>query len=193
MLAGCGGGSGNEASAPKPPPGTSAANVSCGGKKTLKASGSTAQVNAMTRFVKAFEQACPGQGLDYTANGSGAGIREFTGSQTDFGGSDSPMSPSEYAAAQQCCGSPAWNLPVVFGPVAITYHVSGVSSLILDGPTAAKIFNGTITSWNDPAIAALNTNAKLPAQPIRVVFRSDESGTSDNFQRYLDTTSAGAW
>ncbi|MDT5225237.1 MAG: phosphate transport system substrate-binding protein, partial [Mycobacterium sp.] len=126
-------------------------------------------------------------------HGSGAGIRDFTGSQTAFGGSDSPGNPSEYAAAQQRCGSPAWNLPAVFGPVAITYHVSGVSSLILDGPTAAKIFNGTITSWNDPAIAALNTNAKLPAQPIRVVFRSDESGTSDNFQRYLDTASAGAW
>ena len=69
------------------------ANVSCGGKKTLKASGSTAQANAMARFVKAFEQACSGQTLNYTANGSGAGISEFTGNQTDFGGSDSPLSP----------------------------------------------------------------------------------------------------
>jgi phosphate transport system substrate-binding protein len=169
------------------------ANVSCGGKKTLKASGSTAQANAMTRFVDAFEQACPGQTLNYTPNGSGAGISEFTGNQTDFGGSDSELLPPEYAAAQQRCGSPAWNLPVVFGPIAITYNVKGVTSLTLDGPTAAKIFNGGITSWNDPVIQALNAGVTLPAEPIRVVFRSDESGTSDNFQRYLDTASNGAW
>jgi phosphate transport system substrate-binding protein len=147
----------------------------------------------MTRFVNAFEQACLGQTLNYTPNGSGAGIAEFTGSQTDFGGSDSTLVPSEFAAAQQRCGSPAWNLPVVLGPIATTYNVKGVTSLTLDGPTAAKIFNGGITSWNDPAIQALNAGVTLPAEPIRVVFRSDESGTSDNFQRYLDTASNGAW
>jgi phosphate transport system substrate-binding protein len=169
------------------------ANVSCGGKKALKASGSTAQANAMTRFVNAFEQACPGQTLNYTANGSGAGISEFTGNQTDFGGSDSPLAPNEAAAAQQRCGSPAWDLPVVFGPIAITYNVNGVTSLNLDGPTAAKIFNGGITTWNDPAIQALNSGATLPAEPIHVVFRNDQSGTTDNFQKYLDTASNGAW
>ena len=147
----------------------------------------------MTRFVNAFEQACPGQTLNYTPNGSGAGISEFTGNQTDFGGSDSQLLPPEYDAAQQRCGSPAWNLPVVFGPIAITYNVNGVTSLILDGPTAAKIFNGAVTTWNDPAIQALNPGVALPAEPIRVIFRSDESGTSDNFQKYLDTASGGVW
>jgi phosphate transport system substrate-binding protein len=68
-----------------------------------------------------------------------------------------------------------------------------VTSLILDGPAAARIFNGAITAWNDPAIAALNPGIALPAEPIRVIFRNDESGTSDNFQRYLDTASGGAW
>jgi phosphate transport system substrate-binding protein len=191
VLSGCG--SDNKASAPSAPAGAPSGNVSCGGKTTLKASGSTAQANAMTRFVNAFEQACKGQSLNYTANGSGAGISEFTGNQTDFGGSDSPLVPKEYAAAQQRCGSPAWNLPVVFGPIAITYKVNGVTSLILDGPTAAKIFNGSITTWNDPAIHALNAGVTLPAEPIHVVFRSDQSGTSDNFQKYLDTASNGAW
>jgi len=188
MLSGCG--SDNKASSPS---GSSGANVSCGGKKSLKASGSTAQQNAMTRFANAFEQACPGQTLNYTPNGSGAGIGEFTGNQTDFGGSDSELLPPEYDAAAQRCGSPAWNLPVVFGPIAITYNVNGVTSLILDGPTAAKIFNGTLTTWNDPAIAAVNPGVALPAEPIRVIFRSDESGTSDNFQKYLDTAAGGAW
>src|SRR6202000_523352 len=96
----------------------------------------------MTRFVNAFEQACSGQKLDYTANGSGAGINEFTGNQTDFGGSDSPLNPKEYAAAQQRCGSPAWNLPVVFGPIAITHNVNGPSTVTRDGPTAATNLNG---------------------------------------------------
>ncbi len=189
VLSGCG--SDTNANAPT---GSPSGNVSCGGKKTLKASGSTAQANAMTRFVNAFEQACPGQTLNYTANGSGAGIREFNGNQTDFGGSDSPLGTDEYAAAQQRCGgSPAWNLPVVFGPIAVTFHISTVTSLNLDGPTLAKIFNGVIATWNDPAIQALNSGVSLPAEPIHVVFRSDESGTTDNFQKYLDAASNGAW
>ncbi|MGA9357234.1 MAG: phosphate ABC transporter substrate-binding protein PstS [Mycobacterium sp.] len=188
LLSGCGSNENARSTSVPPSP-----NVKCGGQKTLKASGSTAQANAMTRFVNAFEQTCSGQTVNYTPNGSGAGISEFTGNQTDFGGSDSALIPSEYDAAQQRCGSPAWNLPVVFGPIAITYNINGVTSLNLDGPTAAKIFNGTITAWNDPAIQALNAGVNLPGEPIRVVFRNDESGTSDNFQRYLDTASGGVW
>ncbi len=187
---------GSENHAPQgqqPTSGTSAAKVSCGGSKTLKASGSTAQANAMARFVNAFEQACPGQTLNYTANGSGAGITEFLGKQTDFGGSDVPLSSDEHGKAQQRCGSPAWDLPVVFGPIAVTYNIKGVTTLALDGPTTAKIFNGAITSWDDPAIKALNANATLPAEPIHVVFRSDQSGTTANFQEYLDAASNGAW
>jgi len=191
VLSGCG--SDNNPSGGNSTTGSSSGKVSCGGKKTLKASGSTAQANAMTRFVKAFEQACPGQTLNYTANGSGAGVTEFTGNQTDFGGSDSPLAQNEYAAAQQRCGSPAWNLPVVFGPIAVTYNVKGLTSLSLDGPTAAKIFNGGITTWNDPAIQGLNAGVTLPAEPIHVVFRNDQSGTTDNFQKYLDAASNGAW
>ncbi|TVS83926.1 phosphate ABC transporter substrate-binding protein PstS [Mycobacterium helveticum] len=189
LLAGCGGdGNGGHAAT-----GTSPVRVACGGKPTLRGSGSTAQANAINGFVKAFEQACPGQSLTYTPNGSGAGISEFTGNQTDFAGSDSPLSKNEYAAAQRRCGSPAWNLPVVFGPIAIAYHVDGVTSLNLDGPTAARIFNGDIKTWNDGAIQALNPGTTMPAEPISVVFRSDQSGTTDNFQKYLDTDSRGAW
>ncbi len=144
LVSGCG--SDNNASSGSATAGAPSGKVTCSGKKTLKASGSTAQSNAMTRFVKAFEQACPDQTLNYTPNGSGAGIREFNGNQTDFGGSDSPLSPQEYATAQQRCGSSAWNLPAVFGPVAITYNVNGLTSLTLNGPTTAKLFNGGITA-----------------------------------------------
>ncbi len=190
ILSACGS---NNATGGNATTGASAVKVACGGKSTLKASGSTAQENAVSRFVKAFEQACPGQSVNYTPNGSGAGIGEFIGGQTDFGGSDSPLNRGEYAKANQRCGSPTWNLPVVFGPIAVAYNVNGLTSLNLSGPVTAQIFNGQITMWNDAAIGLLNLGVKLPAEPIRVVFRSDDSGTTDNFQKYLDTAGAGTW
>ena len=168
----------------------------CGGKEALKASGSSAQANAMTRFVNAYEKDCPGFTLNYTSSGSGAGVSEFLGSQTDFGGSDSPLNAEKGEvdkAKERCGGSEAWNLPAVFGPIAITYNLEGVDGLVLDGATVGKIFNGTVKTWDAPEIKALNEGATLPAQPINVIFRSDESGTTDNFQKYLDAASDGAW
>lgn len=168
----------------------------CGGKKTLKASGSSAQANAMTRFINAYEKDCPGYTLNYTSSGSGAGVSEFLGGQTDFGGSDSPLSSEKgeiERARERCGGIDAWNLPAVFGPLAVTYNLSGVDGLALDGPTLSKIFNGTVKSWNAPEIAALNPGVALPAEPINVIFRSDESGATDNFQKYLEAASNGSW
>lgn len=178
---------------PNPPSYAAAAKVDCVGKPSLKASGSTAQANAMTRFIDAYKKACPGHTLSYTSNGSGAGVSEFLSNHTDFGGSDSPLSESrgEYTTAKQRCGSDAWNIPVVFGPLAITYNLSSKDTLVLDAPTIAKIFNGTITRWDDPAITQFNES--MPSEAIHVVYRSDESGTTDNFQQYLDAASGGAW
>jgi phosphate transport system substrate-binding protein len=176
--------------------GAGGSSIACGGKKSLKASGSSAQANAVTRFVTAYEAACPGFTLNYTSSGSGAGVKEFIGGQTDLGGTDSPLNADKgeiEKAKERCGGADAWNLPVVFGPIAITYNAPGVDSLILDGPTAAKIFSGAVTSWDAPEIAALNPGKTLPAQPIVVIFRSDESGTTDNFQKYLTAASDGAW
>ena len=167
--------------------------VNCGGKPDLKASGSTAQKNAMAEFVKAFAQACPGQSLEYTADDSSVGISEFLESKNDFAGSDSTLTKDEYDKAQQRCGSPTWSLPMVVSPIAIAFNVNGVKTLNLDGLTAAQIFNGQINMWNDGAIALQNLGVQLPNEPIHVVFRSDESGTTDNFQRYLDTASKGTW
>lgn len=187
-------GSDNNATSSSGSDGGSSSN--CAGKKSLKASGSSAQANAMTRFVTAYEAACPGFTVNYTSSGSGAGVSEFIGGQTDFGGTDSPLNPDKgevEKAKARCGGSDAWNLPMVFGPIAITYNVPGVDGIALDGPTAAKIFNGTVKSWDAPEIAALNQGKSLPATPIVVIFRSDESGTTDNFQKYLDAASNGAW
>ena len=150
----------------------------------------------MTRFINAYEKDCPGFTLNYTSSGSGAGVSEFLGGQTDFGGSDSPLNAEKGEvdkAKERCGGSEAWNLPAVFGPIAVTYNVDGVDGLVLDGPTLGKIFNGTVKTWNAPEIEALNEGATLPAEPINVIFRSDESGTTDNFQKYLDAASDGSW
>jgi phosphate transport system substrate-binding protein len=167
------------------------AKVDCGGKQMLKASGSTAQANAMTRFIKAYEKACPGHTLGYTSNGSGAGVSEFLSGQIDFGASDAPLVGDDYSAATERCGSDVWNLPVVFSPLAITYHLYDKDTLVLDASTLAKIFNGSITRWDDPAIKARNES--MPSEPITVVFRNDASDTTDSFQRYLDNASNGAW
>ena len=170
----------------------SVSDAECGGKANLTASGASSQNNAMTIFANSFTTSCDGQTIDYNSNGSGAGVKEFIGGQTDFGGSDSPLKEAEYTAAEERCESEAWNLPAVFGPIAVAYNLDGVE-VALSAGTIAKIFNGQITNWNDPAIAAENEGTELPDQPITVIFRSDESGTTDNFQKYLEAASDGAW
>ena len=96
-------------------------------------------------------------------------------------------------AAERCGGNPAWNLPLVFGPVALGYNLPGVDKLVLNADLLAKIFTGAITTWNDPAIAALNSGASLPDTKITVIYRSDSSGTTDNFQKYLDAAVPQTW
>jgi phosphate transport system substrate-binding protein len=189
VLAGCGGTT--HASSPSSSP----APVQCGGKKQLKASGATAQENAMEQFVFAYVHACAGSTLDYNANGSGAGVTDFLSNVSDLAGSGDPLNPSkgQVDRAVQRCGSPAWDLPTVFEPIAVTYNVNGVSTLKLDAPTLARIFNGGITRWDDQAIKALNPGTTMPSEPIHVVFRSDQSADTSNFEQYLDSASNGAW
>jgi phosphate transport system substrate-binding protein len=191
VLSGCGSATHASSAAAGPAP----APVQCGGKKQLKASGATAQENAMEQFVYAYVHACPGYTLDYNANGSGAGVTDFLSNVSDLAGSGDPLNPSKGQVdhAAQRCGSPAWDLPAVFGPIAVTYNVNGVNSLKLDGPTLAKIFNGAVTRWDDPSIKVLNPGTSLPSEPIHVFFRSDQSADTSNFEQYLDAASNGAW
>jgi phosphate transport system substrate-binding protein len=166
--------------------------VDCGGKQDIAASGSTAQANAMKQFVDAYSKACKGQTLSYTANASGAGVADFLAGRTDFAGSDLPLVGDQYAAAKQRCGgADAWDLPVVFGPIGITYNLNAIDSLVLDAQTLARIFNGSITRWDDPAITALN--ASMPPENIHVVYRAEPSGTTAHFQAYLQAAAGGAW
>ena len=160
---------------------------------TLNGEGSTAQKNAIEAAIKAYQTACGDATINYNATGSGAGIKQFTGKQVDFAGSDSALKTDEAATAKTSCGSDAWNLPMVAGPIAVAYNVKGVSNLVLNADVTAKIFNGVVTTWNDPAITALNSGATLPATPIKIFFRSDESGTTENFTNYLKAAAPSAW
>ncbi|BBX05921.1 phosphate ABC transporter substrate-binding protein PstS [Mycolicibacterium aichiense] len=174
--------------------GSSSASADCGGKNAVTAEGSTAQQNAVAVFNQVWGQKCPGKNLSYNPTGSGAGVTQFIAGQVDFAGSDSPLSKDQVdPAAKRCGGNPAWNLPMVFGPVALGYNLPGVDKLVVNADVLAKIFTGAITNWNDPAIAALNSGASLPDQKITPIYRSDSSGTTDNFQKYLTAAAPQTW
>lgn len=192
-------GSDNNAAAPAAANGAAnAANCPTG---TLNGEGSSAQKNAIEQAISDFQATCSGATINYNPTGSGAGIKQLIAGQVNFAGSDSALSEtpkagvatSEQAQADTTCGSPAWNLPMVTGPIAVAYNVKGVDKLILTPSVAAKIFNGAITTWNDAAIAAINPGATLPAEAIKVFFRSDESGTTDNFTKYLKGSAPSDW
>ncbi|MCV7230619.1 phosphate ABC transporter substrate-binding protein PstS [Mycolicibacterium komossense] len=174
--------------------GSSSAAADCGGKNALTAEGSTAQQNAIAVFNQVWGQKCAGKNLSYNPTGSGAGVTQFIAKQVDFAGSDSPLSKDQVdPAAARCGGNPAWNLPLVFGPVALGYNLPGVDKLVVNADVLAKIFTGAITTWNDPAIAALNSGANLPGTKITPIYRSDSSGTTDNFQKYLGAAAPQTW
>ena len=131
-------------------------------------------------------QVCPGKNLSYNPTGSGAGREQFIAKQVDFAGSDSALKDEQIQqAADRCGGNPAWHLPLVFGPIAMAYNIEGVDKLVLNADVLGKIFQGQVTKWNDPAIAGLNAGATLPDAVITPIYRSDSSGTTDNFQKYL--------
>ncbi|MGV0716207.1 phosphate ABC transporter substrate-binding protein PstS [Mycolicibacterium sp. XJ662] len=174
--------------------GTDAASEQCDGKDQITGEGSTAQQNAVAVFNQAWGQMCAGKNMSYNPTGSGAGRQQFIAGQVDFAGSDSPLSDEQVQpAAQRCNGNPAWHLPLVFGPVAMAYNLEGVDSLVLNADLVAKIFQGQITNWNDPGIAALNDGTTLPDAPVTPIYRSDSSGTTDNFQKYLAAAAPESW
>ena len=166
---------------------------------TLNGEGSSAQKNAIEEAIRTFQEKCKGATVNYSATGSGAGIKQFTAGQVDFGGSDSPLKTTEKdgkieaTEAEKTCGSPAWNLPMVTGPVAFAYNLKGVGNLVITPEVAAKIFNGAITKWNDPAIVAVNKDAQLPDMAVKVFFRSDDSGTTENFTKWLSAAAPSVW
>ncbi|MEU4652348.1 phosphate ABC transporter substrate-binding protein PstS [Streptomyces sp. NPDC023723] len=174
---------------------TQANSIDCGDASgQLQASGSSAQKNAIDAWVKQFAAACKSVQINYNPTGSGAGVTAFTQGQTAFAGSDSALKPEEITASKKVCSSgQGIDLPMVGGPIAVAFNVPGVDSLTLDAATLAQIFDSKITNWNDDAIAKLNPDAKLPDLKIQAFHRSDESGTTDNFTKYLKAAAPDDW
>lgn len=160
---------------------------------TLRSSGSTAQGNVMAAWITAYNAKCNASINDYGGGGSGKGVSDFIANQTDFGGSDSAMNADQLADAKskRCNNNDAIDLPMVTGPIAVAYNLSGVDKLVLTPAVLSDIFGGKVTKWNDPAIAALNSGVNLPDLAISTIHRSEDSGTTDNFTKYL--TAAGGW
>lgn len=198
LLASCG--SDNNASASGSDAAAAASGSSDCVSGTLNGEGSSAQKNAIDQVIANYIAGCPDTTVNYNPTGSGAGISQFIAGQVDWAGSDSALKdkPKDgvvetQAAAKRCDNNPAWNIPMVVGPIAIAYNLPGVDSLTLTPEVTAKIFDGTVKTWDDPAIAAVNTGAKLPSTPIKVFFRSDESGTTENFTKYLSAAAGMVW
>ncbi|MEU5657413.1 phosphate ABC transporter substrate-binding protein PstS [Streptomyces sp. NPDC047737] len=172
-----------------------ASDVKCDGAEgQLRASGSSAQKNAMDLWVKNYMAACSGVEINYNSSSSGEGIVAFNQGTVGFAGSDSALKPEEVADSKKICKTgQGINLPMVGGPIAIGFHVEGVDSLTLDASTLAKIFDSKIKKWNDPAIAKLNEGAELPDKAIQAFHRSEDSGTTQNLGKYLGAAAPSDW
>ncbi|MFC9948303.1 phosphate ABC transporter substrate-binding protein PstS [Streptomyces pratensis] len=172
-----------------------ASNIKCDDAEgQLRASGSSAQKNAMDLWVKNYMAACSGVEINYSSSSSGEGIVAFNQGTVGFAGSDSALKPEEVAESKKICKTgQGINLPMVGGPIAVGFHLEGVDSLTLDASTLAKIFDNKIKKWNDPAIAKLNDGVKLPATDIQAFHRSEDSGTTQNLGKYLNAAAPSDW
>jgi phosphate transport system substrate-binding protein len=158
---------------------------------TINASGSTFQTNFQQGAISSYKTVQPGVTVNYGGGGSGAGRTALYANTVLFAGSDSPIPASEQSKVP--AGKTVLYFPVQIGPIAMAYNLSGVSNLKLTAAVLAGIFQGTIKTWNDPAIAAINSGTTLPSTPITLVVRSDSSGTTANFSSYLVKAAGAAW
>jgi phosphate transport system substrate-binding protein len=162
----------------------------------LAGGGASSQDSAQQAWRAAFQSTNPDVTITYDPVGSGGGRESFNSGAYSFAGSDSYLNDDEgelSAAKKRCGGEDPVEVPAYVSPIAIVYNVPGLDSLQLDAKTTAMIFDGKITKWNDPAIAALNDGADLPDTDIAPVHRSDDSGTTQNFTDYLNKAGDGAW
>jgi phosphate transport system substrate-binding protein len=177
---------GSSASASSSSSGGGSASVS----GTLNGSGSTLQLVYQQAAIAAFRSVQPNLTVNYGGGGSGKGRTDLASGTVNFAGSDSPIPDKE---AANFSGKTVLYYPILIAPITVSYNLSGVSSLKLDGPVIAGIFSGKIKTWNDPAIKALNSGASLPSTPITVAVRSDSSGTTANFSNFLVEAGGSAW
>ena len=154
--------------------------------ETITGSGSS-YMNSMQQTCIAGYSAASTNKVTYASKGSGTGKTEFANGTTQFGGSDSLYSSDQPANFTY--------VPLIGGPVAIVFNVAGVKNINLTPKLLDGIFTGTITKWNDAAIKKVNAAvaSKLPNATIQIVYRSGNSGTTNNFGNYMKQTVGGSW
>ena len=153
---------------------------SCAMAVNVTGAGATFPYAVYTKWAEAYK-AKTGSEVNYQGIGSSGGVKQIKAKTVDFAGSDAPLKE------EQLDEMGLVQVPTVMGAVTIVVNLPGMPSgkLKLDGPTTAAIFGGTITKWNDPAIAKLNLGVALPNLAITVSHRSDGSGTTYVFTNYL--------
>jgi phosphate transport system substrate-binding protein len=146
----------------------------------LSGAGSTFVYPVLAKWADTYKKAT-GVGVNYQSIGSGGGIKQIKARTVVFGASDAPLAGKDLDAAGLA------QFPIVMGGIVPVVNIEGVQpgGLTLDGPTLSRIYLGEIRKWNDPAIARLNPNVKLPSTAIALVHRADASGTTFNFTYYL--------
>ncbi len=198
LLAACGSGSDDPtdaAPAPEPAPAPAPsddASEASGFDGELLGAGATFITPLMLEWTR---DNAPGIDINYQSIGSGGGIAQFLEESVDFGSTERYLTDEEVADARDIRGCEALHIPDAFGSVVVSFNdpdleaaleAAGQEAVILDAATIAGIFSATITSWDDPAIAALNPGVALPSTSLVAVHRSDGSGTTYIFTRYLD-------
>jgi phosphate transport system substrate-binding protein len=161
----------------------------------IEGSGSTWSQVIVSQWISDVDSS--GMKVTYNGSGSSQGRKDFANSVTDFGISEIPYQGKDEFGNADVSTRPYAYLPIVAGGTAFTYQVRVggqlVKNLRLSGATIAKIFTNKIVNWNDPAITADNNGRALPSLPITPVVRSDGSGTTAQFTRYLDTMFGSIW
>lgn len=161
---------------------------------TFNGAGSSAQKSAIVAWTAAYQQSCSDVAFNYDAQGSNNGRTQFIQKQVPLAGSDAYLvDPQRGLADQRCAPGSAVDLPMVITPIAIVYNLQGVDDLTLTPVLIARIFDGKVTRWNDPQIAAANPDVSLPDLSISPVHRSADSGTSENLTRFLVAQAKENW
>jgi phosphate transport system substrate-binding protein len=155
----------------------------------LDGSGSTFQDAFNQKAITQLKSKASGLTVTYTKSGSKAGKQDLGNNVVQFAGTDSLISATDAPLT----AADALYFPTVGAPITVSYNLSGVDKLQLSGETLGGIFGGAITNWNDAKIAADNPGVSLPTKSIVVVHRTDGSGTTNNFTRYLTKAGGSAW
>ncbi len=160
--------------------------------------GASSQQAAVEAWIAGFQGTNPEAKIAYNPSGSGAGVQTFLTGATAWAGSDKALADDEVEQSKSVCTEgTAFDVPVYISPIAVVFNLKGVSDagkhINMDAATIAKIFDGKITKWNDPAIADQNKDLKLPDTAITVVHRSDKSGTTQNFVSYFKDVTPDNW